>query len=404
MKRPQYFPFLIAAVLAIQLTWYGMLMISYVQAGKVEGSDFRWFYAVGLVWRQYGSHAVYDLDLASAAQAQVAGVVEGQEKILLPNHPPFVYPIMALLAGMEFRTAYFLYFFGAWMFTAVFTVVIYKLLRRKKWPRLEAFLLSCSILLFEPFFISLLKGQDSYLLLIGGLLFLAGVVDGKDSLAGVGLGLTLIRPQIALVLAIPFLFRRRKVWWWFFATAALLGIYSLIQVGWTGVKDYVQVLLLSTGVEGFGWDEIGMFDSVGFLMRILPTVNPDLIHAIGWGFYCVALAGLCFLWRRSKNIRYWHLSLAVMLSLFVAPHLHYHDLALFAAPLLIFGIIGVESRRFTPSSAVAISMVLSVIMIFSEFWEPARLSIPYLLMVGLPFTTWRLERSSLLGLWVGNKL
>ena len=392
MKLPRYFPFLIAAALAIQLTWYGMLTISFVQAGKVEGSDFRWFYAVGLVWRQYGSHAVYDLDLASAAQAQVAGVAEGQERILLPNHPPFVYPVLALLAGMEFRDAYYLYFFGTWIFMASFMVVVYKLLRGKNWPRLEAFLLSCSILLFEPFFISVLKGQDTYILLIGGLFLLFSFVGKKDWLAGVGLGLMLIRPQIALILAIPFLFRKQKVWWWFLATATLLGIYSFIQIGWSGIRDYIVVLGLSTGVEGFGWDEVGMFDGVGLIMRMIPALDIDLIHVIGWIFYLASMVGLSILWRSAKAIQQWHLSLAVILGLFAAPHLHYHDLALLAVPLVGLVVAGVERKKIKISTAVALPMVTSIMFLFGEFWDPARLTFPYLLMAGLPVWTWWVER------------
>jgi len=392
MKPPRYFLFLIAALLAIQIVWYSILTVSYIKEGQAEGADFRWFYAVGKVSRQYGTGAVYDLELASIAQAQVAGTDVGEERILLPNHPPFVFPIMALLSGLDFRQAYIIYFIGVWIITAAIMSRLYLLLRKKDWTRLDALLLSCSVLLFEPFFISVLKGQDTYILLTGGLFLLISLVGKKDWLAGVGLGLMLIRPQIALILAIPFLFRRQKVWWWFLATAAVLGIYSFIQIGWNGSRDYIVVLGLSTGVEGFGWDEVEMFDAVGLIMRMIPALDINIIHVIGWIFYLASMVGLSILWRSSKEIKQWHLSLAVILALFAAPHLHYHDLALLAVPLVGLVVVGVERRKIKPSTAVTLPMVTSIIFLFSEFWEPARLTFPYLLMAGLPVWTWLVER------------
>jgi hypothetical protein len=344
------------------------------------------------VSRQYGSGAVYDLELAAIAQAQVAGTAVGEERILLPNHPPFVYPVMALLADLDFRQAYNCYLLGVWIFTAAIMSTLYLLLRKRDWPRLDAFLLSCSVLLFEPFFISVLKGQDTYILLIGGLFLLFSFIGKKDWLAGIGLGLMLIRPQIALILAIPFLFRKQRVWWWFLATAALLGIYSFIQIGWSGIRDYIVVLGLSTGVEGFGWDEVGMFDAVGLIMRMIPTLDLDLIHVIGWIFYLASMVGLSILWSSSKAIQQWHLSLAVILGLFAAPHLHYHDLALLAVPLVGLVVAGVERKKIKISTAVALPMITSIVFLFSEFWDPARLTFPYLLMAGLPVWTWWVER------------
>jgi hypothetical protein len=392
MKRPRYFLFLIATLLTIQIVWYTILTVSYIKKGQVEGSDFRWFYAVGKVSRQYGSGAVYDLELAAIAQAQVAGTAVGEERILLPNHPPFVYPVMALLADLDFRQAYNCYLLGVWIFTAAIMSTLYLLLRKRDWPRLDAFLLSCSVLLFEPFFISVLKGQDTYILLIGGLFLLFSFIGKKDWLAGIGLGLMLIRPQIALILAIPFLFRKQRVWWWFLATAALLGIYSFIQIGWSGIRDYIVVLGLSTGVEGFGWDEVGMFDAVGLIMRMIPTLDLDLIHVIGWIFYLASMVGLSILWSSSKAIQQWHLSLAVILGLFAAPHLHYHDLALLAVPLVGLVVAGVERKKIKISTAGALPMITSIVFLFSEFWDPARLTFPYLLMAGLPVWTWWVER------------
>lgn len=319
----------------------------------------------------------------------------GAEKLLLPNHPPFVYPLMALLSNLDFRTAYYFNFFISLLIFSPAVMVVFRILRKKGWALSHSVIMVIGLLLFEPFYISLLKGQDTYLLYMGGLFLLSGWLLGKDWLSGIGLGLTLIRPQITLVLALPFLFRWRKIWWWFLVTAVVLVFYSFAQVGWYGAINYIKVLLLSTGVEEFGWDEVGMFNLVGLLIRLLPGLSLDLIHIIGWGFYFVSVAGLCMLWKLSKSISHWHLSLAVVLSLFTAPHLHYHDLALLAVPIVSMVMVGVMSGRLKALPAVALPIVISVILVFGELWEQVLHTIPYLLMVGLPFITLKLERSLL---------
>jgi hypothetical protein len=392
MKRLPLSTTLLIIFLTIEMTWYSLLTISYVQAGQIEGADFRWFYAVGTVWRNFGPQNSYDLDLASTAQAEAAGIPAGQERLLLPNHPPFVFPIMALLAGLPYREAYFVYLACIVIITSATLVVLNSRLGSNRWHRRETILLSIGILLFEPFFISILRGQDTYILLIGGMFLLAGVVGEKDWLAGVGLGLILIRPQIALALALPFLFRQRRIWWWFLGTGIILGLYSLLQVGFHGALAYAQVLLLSTGVQGYGWDEKEMFNLVGALIRCLPGTDVRIIHAIGWCVYGMTLAGLPILWSRSRSMHKWQLSLAVVLSLLVAPHLHYHDLALLAIPLILLIITVIESGKLQTQYAVLIPFGLSVILIISEHFIPAHTLISYLLMMGLPFFTWKLER------------
>lgn len=248
------------------------------------------------------------------------------------------------------------------------------------------------VLLFEPLFISVLKGQDSALLLLGGLLWFSGLTRNNDRLAGLGLSLTLIRPQIAIVLAVPFLFQRRKVFGWFCAGAAALGSYSFLQVGWTGALDYLHILTASAGGEGYGLAEAAMFNFTGLLLRIAPRLDVGLVHTIGWSLFAAALAGLCVLWGLSKSIGYRHIALAVTLSLFAAPHLHYHDLALLAVPLIGLGIAGVAAGRLTAWRAAALPMTVSVILLFSEFWDPVRFTVPYLLMAVLPAATWWYEK------------
>lgn len=393
MKPPRLKILLSVILLTFLLAWYGVLTIRFIQAEGTEGTDFHWFYAVGKVWRQYGSHHVYDLDLAAAAQAEVIGVETGGKLLLLPNHPPFVFPRMALLACLPFRLAYGINAVYVLVFTALAMLALYTHLRKRAWPRWEAFLLVSGILLFEPYIISILKGQDTYLLLLGGLLFLFGILEEKDWLAGIGLGLTLIRPQIALVLVLPFLFQRRKVFWYFLASALILALYSLLLVGWEGAWQFLRLLFLSTGVDLHGWDEVFMYDLVGLLVRSFPAMDVAIIHAIGWSVYGIAVVSLCILWKLAGKIQVWHLSLALCLSVLTAPHLHYHDLSLLVVAILCAALAGVRSGRLSYFTAALLPSLVTLLLVLGELWAPIHFPAIYLLMVLLPVFTWYIGRS-----------
>jgi hypothetical protein len=394
MKRVRFGLLLPVVAIALQLAWYAVLMVSYVRTtGKLEGADFLMYYSVGRVAREYGLNRVYDLELEAAAQTKTAGIPLGSQQILPPNHPPFLFPLLGLLAGLDYRTAYLFFALLLAVFCLAGLPALYRILQQNGWSHTQAWVALVGVSLFEPLFMSVLKGQDSALLLLGGLLWFSGLTRNNDRLAGFGLSLTLIRPQVAIVLAVPFLFRRRKVFGWFYVGAAALGFYSFLQVGWMGAQDYLHILTISARGEGFGLNQEAMINLTGLLLRIAPRLDFGLVHAIGWGFFAATLVGLCVLWGQSKTIGYSHISLAVCLSLLAAPHLHYHDLALLAVPLVGLGIAGVAAGRLTVSRAATFPMVASVILLFSEFWDPARFTVPYLLMVGLPVAAWMVEHA-----------
>ena len=387
---------LLIAGFVLLVASYILLMASYARMpGKLEGADFLMFYSVGRVARADGLSRVYDLDLEAAAQAETAGVPLGTLQAFLPNHPPFLYLLLGLLAGLDYHTAYFGYALLLVILVVAGFPALYRALRENGWPRAPVWVMLAGVLLFEPFFFSVLKGQDSAVLLLGGLLWFSGLTRHDDRLAGLGLSLTLIRPQIALFLAFPFLFRQRNVWWWFCAGALALGLYSFIQVGWTGVRDYLHILTISAGGAGYGLAETAMFNFTGLILRLIPGLEIGLVHALGWGLFTAALVGLCALWRFSKTIGYRHIVLAVTLSLFVAPHLHYHDLALLVIPLLGLGLAGVAAGRLTVRRAAVLLVLVSVILLFGEVWNPAHFTIPYLLMIALIVFTWIVEKNGI---------
>jgi hypothetical protein len=384
---------MITAIVVLVVT-YSLVIYSLIHTSwRLEGSDFLAYYSAGRVSREFGLSNVYNSALEAAAQAEITGLPYDASNFLPPNHPPVLYPVLTLLARFDYRTA----LMGYALLLAVLVLcglpAVYFLLRQNGWSQRQTWLMLVGVVLFEPLFISLFKGQDSALLLLGGLLWFYGLNRSDDRLAGLGLSLTLIRPQVAIVLAIPFLFKRRKVFGWFCVGAAALGLYSFILVGMRGVKDYMSILKISANGQGFGMGEANMFNFTGLLLRLFPGLNSNILHVLSWGLFAACCIALCVIWSRSKEINVFSIGLAVILSLFAAPHLHYHDLVFLLIPLIGLGLAWMKAGKKVSYIAASLPIIASVIFLLADWWDPLRWTFPFFLMISLPALTWFVGRS-----------
>jgi hypothetical protein len=207
-------------------------------------------------------------------------------------------------------------------------------------------------------------------------------------LAGIGLALTSIRPQVTVLLAVPFLFRRQKVFAWFCAGAFLLGIVSLVSVGFTGLGGFLKLLLVSAGGDAYGLKEPLMVNLVGLLWRVVPGLGGNLIHWIGYVVYAATLIGLCILWARSRVITEVQIGLAVTLTLFAVPHLHYHDLTLLIVPLFASLLLVVRGKFLSEQHVAFVPLALSVAFLFSNFAPILKYNFPYLAMLLFVLIFW----------------
>jgi hypothetical protein len=315
--------------------------------GQLEQSDFLWYYSVGRVARDSGLSHVYDLDLELAAQSQTAGVELAVQDVFPPNHPPFVFPVLMLLAGLSYRSAYLVYLPILLAIVAAGLPTLAGTLRQQGWSRSQIWTVLIGLLLFEPFFISLLKGQDTAILLLGGLLWISGLARADDRLAGLGLALTLVRPQIALMMALPFLFRRIKVFWWFVAGGTLLALYSFAQIGWTGTQELLHNLTLSSAGGGYRMNQEAMFNFLGLVIRLDSGLNSNLVHG----------------------------------------------LALLEVPVLCLLLAGARSGRLPSPRSMLIPMYLSLLLLVSDLWDPIRYPAAYFLMFLLPAWAWWADKN-----------
>jgi Glycosyltransferase family 87 len=327
---------------------------------------------------------VYDLGMQIAIQEKILGAPILSDDFAPFMHPPFILPALALIALLDYLPAYYAWaaiqFLLCLMSGRALMGAVPSLGNRKT--------LFISIVLFFPAFISILSGQDSTVLLLGISLWIYGLQNEKDRTAGLGLALTAIRPQIALLLAIPFVFKRRKVLGWFAAGAAALAAFSIALVGVNGTIGFVRILGISASGEGYRTNEMAMVNFLGLVKRWFPGTPTSMPHLGGWAVYALAAVFLCILWIRSDRIKEKQTGLAVLAAILAAPHLHYHDLILFLAPIIC--LISVLKKAGRPGDPILslLPLVISWILLVSNFLEVFKYNVPYLLGLFLGLALW----------------
>ena len=393
MRRVRLSLVLVFVAVAFHLAWYSLMWVNLAEdPGGYTSTDFRVFYTSGRLARTGHLSDFYNMELQYNFQTGYFHVAFNPTYLLSFNHPPILIPIQALLFSQNFAASYWRWAVFLTLLVISSCVLVACLLSLRGWECSSTAVAIMGWLLFYPVFLSILKGQDTALLLLGATLWFYGLLTGKDWLAGLGLALTTIRPQIALALAIPFIFRRRAVWWWFVAGASSLVLYSVAMIGWKGVQEFWQVLQVSARGEGYGITPAGMFNFIGIVFRLFPKANVQAVNLSAWIVFGLAVLLMSFVWWKSKIIGIRQIIFAVTLCVFIVPHLHYHDLSLLLLPVFGVMIDGVERGVFPSKVAMWIPLSLSFLLILTDvsslrYWGPYILM---LLLVAWPWLSARL--------------
>ena len=206
--------------------------------------------------------------------------------------------------------------------------------------------------------------------------------------------MTLIRPQMGVMFALPFIFRRRKVWWWFCAGASVLVLISILLLGWTGIVNFLRILITSADGEGNKFfNENLMVNLIGLLRRTFPFLEAAFVRLVGWIGFAVATIYLCVVWAKNGEIKERHIGLAVIITIIGVPHIHYHDLALLLIP--IFGIIRImlDKKLLKISNAALMPLIASLLLFVSYFLIPTlKYFVPYLLEIIILAALWFPEK------------
>lgn len=358
-------------VIFFQFALYKQIWVQLPEQLTFHKIDYIIYNTAGRIINQGNSKDLYNFKVQEVTQRQISpsDIKNGQ---LLPfNHPPLLIPLLALITTDDYYLSYLRWDLILWLLIGLCCWILIKLLVQKGWRLWEASLVGLQAILFYPVFISVLIGQDTAFVLLGALLWMQAIQQENDWLASIGLGLLLLRPHLALALALPTFLIRRVTRKYLSIILILSGLESFILIGWGGIKDYINALIISAQGQGYGMNMPSMVNFTGFLLRVFPNIDILLINFLKWGGYLLTIVCICILWWKRKNhITSQLVGCSVLVSLFIAPHLHFHDLSLLLLPAL--ATTGTSSNKLSWATFFYLIAGCSLLLIASHILNGAR--------------------------------
>lgn len=361
------FVFQLVAILSLIIIYIFQWGVMITTPSLRTGTDFIIFYSAGRIAQEYGIENTYKVLLQQKVQEEVLGFQLGDKQVLVYNHIPYLIPILSLFVSENYVASFMI-----WVGAMLSIYIVASLLLSNALKVEEKINFNLGVLLFYPLFQSLLLGQDTALLFLGCIVWYSGLIKEKKWLTAIGLALLSIRPHLCLVFAIPFILFDSKIRWKFLLSIGLLILISINLLSWEGVIDFLSILKFSASGTWYGFQQNTMFNLIGFTARSMPLLGENFIRITGWiGYFC-AIIFLCIMWRKKQENINGLVCLTIILSLFFAPHLHYHDLTLLIIPLVILFI--------KHKSYLSIILGISIMLLFLK---PLYYILPYVLYIYL---------------------
>lgn len=308
------------------LSWASMIADHYERTG----SDFMGFYTYGRISQTQGVQYIYDIDEQKKLQEQIVG---HPVTPIFYTHLPFIAPLATALVDEDYVDSFKRWAVVLLLLNALNVYLLVNMLGISKFTRENFILLWTGAYLFDPTFSGLMNGQDTAIVLLGAVIWASGILSQKYVLSGIGLSLTTVRPQIALFLAIPFLFRHRKVFWGFVIASSILAVISIGLLRSEGTFRFIESIRY---IESTVWHESHALDMPtisGIIRRNFTISNPVPIKNLVWICYVLGIVSFCLMWHKSAEINERHIGLFSTVCIFLLPYAHYHDLILLLVPI-----------------------------------------------------------------------
>jgi GT2 family glycosyltransferase len=300
--------------------------------GNLQGPDFYSFYSAAKLYVQKGGTAVYDLALQKQFELQIVPTSPDRFIVLPYFHPPYYTLLIAPLAYLDYRTAYY-------AMTAanviLLTVLVVLLVRGSERIHGRSALVAAALIGgFFPLFVTVLQGQSDLVVLVPLAAAYTAWARGRLGWAGIFSGLALAKPQ--LLLLVPVLFIARRSWRalaGFGAVIAAFGLVSVAAFGLGPVVGYVNAVgrwAIGGSLPTSG--QIVYTDTAGYSLRNVLEAVPGGGNGVALAILIVllALVALSLSWRPDKPRL--DFALAIAASLVLSPHQNIHDLALLVIP------------------------------------------------------------------------
>ncbi|HEX2715565.1 MAG TPA: glycosyltransferase 87 family protein [Candidatus Acidoferrales bacterium] len=322
--------------------------------GNLRGPDFFNFYAAARLFVTHGGSAVYDIAMQRQVELQITGQDPSRFIVLPYFHPPYYTLLIAPLAYLDYRNAYYAM---AALNVVLAIAMIIVLIRSSVAIHGRAALVAAAMIAgFFPLFVTILQGQSDLVVLLPLAAAYAAWAKGNRGAAGGFAALALAKPQLLLLL--PVLFLARRAWGalaWFVGVLAGLGLISLVTFGPRPVFSYLG----SVGT----WAVTGHLPNTSQLVYTDPAMYSlrNVIEVVPGGgkvaafivlVVLLSLVALSLSWRPDKPRL--DFALAIAASLVLSPHQNVHDLALLVIPGFALADLAVSNQLRWPYAATAV--------------------------------------------------
>jgi hypothetical protein len=336
-------------------------------SGRAERMDFRQLYAGGYLARTDPAN-LYDYgrqkEVQDAFVSQAAGVL------------PFIRPayeawLVAPLTHLPYRIAYFSFLCINLLLLLACFFVGRDIFSRKgiiaqPRPGLQLFA-------FFPVTVAMLQGQDSILFLLGLCFTYRFLKSGRGFLAGAILGLLLLKPQVALPLALFLIVRYGfSLFAGFAVGGSIVFAASVVLVTWQGFLALVRVLLLTGSVSVSQNIPTGSFGVFPFIM---PNIRGLISGLTAWFLpgrivfaLTIALTTCLVLWaiRTLRGTGFDFdaaFSLSTTCAVLVSYYLHIHDLTVMQVPL---GLLAGTKNSYISRSTILFYLAPQFVVLFAH--------------------------------------
>ncbi len=328
-----------------------------VARGDLQGPDFVSFYAAARLYVLRGGAAVYDLAMQKQFELQIIPQSPDRFIVLPYFHPPYYTLLIAPLAALSYRQAYYaMAAFNVLLMVALIVLLVRNSLSIHGRGSIVAAALIAG---FFPLFVTILQGQSDLVVLVPLAAAYTAWAKGRHGWAGILSALALAKPQ--LLLLVPVLFLTRRAWRalaGFVGVVAALGVVSVVGFGLNAVLTYL-------GLVG-AWAVGGKLPTNGQLVYTDTAAYSlrNILEAVpGAGKYIalivlvllLVLAALSLSWRPDKPRL--DFALAVAASLVLSPHQNVHDLALMVIPGFALADLALAGQLRSPRAAAVVLAV-----------------------------------------------
>lgn len=332
------------------------------------GTDFRAFYTGGQMILNGVSRDFYTLSTQYNWQHSFVPEMSHQSQLMPFIYPPFVAVPMALIAHFPFEVAYIVYML--WNIALLVTLYFLSMRILKQAETKIKVIIVAMTIAFLPILFAVMQGQLSLLLAIALLNAWFSLRLGKNIHSGLWLSLLLVRPYLIVVPLFVFILKRQiKVLVGLTIGSTALFLISFLLVGWTGLQNYINLL-----VSAFNWGDAYtrhpqmMHSWNGFLSLMFNTNHLSGISLILWLLGIIFAIGL-LLWTWRKHLMpqtdnfslQW--AILVLVMLFTSVHVNFHDLSVLIVPGILV-ILYITKRK----QDVKWNTILSLLLILGYFF------------------------------------